>query len=155
LGLFNNKKREKIEFIEEIIVSVKFPDGVWDIIKEFMIENLRKKFIHIISLTNYHKYFCDYSLDFKKFYLDNNYLTDMTSYFDKAKIKKKLKLTTTIKYIVVRNIHSHKFFNKSNKFLKYKYPVCSSCNFDGAKLHKPGYYALDYPVGDAFIVINN
>jgi hypothetical protein len=51
LGLFNNKKREKIEFIEEIIVSVKFPDGVWDIIKEFMIEKPKHKLIKKLNET--------------------------------------------------------------------------------------------------------
>jgi hypothetical protein len=151
-GVFKNKKGEQIKLFEEKIVSITFPDDVWSVIKKFMIENLREKFIHIISLTDYHNNFCEYSLDFEKYYLDSNYLTDMTSYFDKAKIKKKLKLTTTIKYIVTRTIHSSKFFNKSNKFLKYKSAVCSSGNFDGAKLSKYGYYAVDYPVGDAYIV---
>ena len=45
LGVFTNKKGEKIEFIEEVnkIVSIKFPDGVWGIIKEFMITYTHKQ----------------------------------------------------------------------------------------------------------------
>jgi len=57
LGLFTNKKGEKIEFIEEVMVSIKFPDGVWDIITEFMVEYPHK------ALTYENNY--DYDVDDK------------------------------------------------------------------------------------------
>lgn len=41
LGVFTNKKGQKINMIEEVSIfqNIKFPDGVWNNIKEFMIED--------------------------------------------------------------------------------------------------------------------
>ena len=54
LGVFTNKKGENIRFIEEVskIVSIKFPDGVWGIIKEFMITYTHKQ-LHYKNDYNY------------------------------------------------------------------------------------------------------
>jgi len=63
LGVFTNKKGEKIELIEDVkkIVSIKFPDGVWNIITEFMVEDIIKFYYQFYPIykTNYDCYLND------------------------------------------------------------------------------------------------
>jgi hypothetical protein len=46
------------------------------------------------------------------------------------------------------------YFNRKNTKVPYKTPVCVGKDHDGAYLHLNNYWASDFPVGNAIVVIN-
>ena len=162
LGLFNNKKGEKIEFIEEVIVSILFPDGVWDIIKKFMVENIKiklNKFIHIMNEASYKSQLCYKMSKYSECGLESGF-TNISQYVDLTKLQKKFNLNKKIIRIIVREKTHKQFMNQPNKFIKYQVPLIADKSDAGSyykyfNMLRQGSYLTDYPMGDAFIVTKN
>lgn len=80
---------------------------------------------------------------------------DATHYVDVSKVRKQFGLKGKIKIMITTDSHPE-FKNIANKDIPYKHRMCASHDYDGAYLVTDGrfgqYYAMDYPVGDAYIV---
>jgi len=162
LGLFANKKGEKIEFIEEVMVSIKFPDGVWDIIKEFMIEDIKiklNKFIYTMNEASYKSHLCYKMSKYSECGLKFGF-TNISQYVDLIKLQKKFNLNKKIIRIIVREKSAKQYMNQPNKFIKYQVPLIADKSDAGSyykyfNMLRQGSYLTNYPMGDAFIVTKN
>jgi hypothetical protein len=79
---------------------------------------------------------------------------DATKEIDCDKVRKKFGLKDKIKIIIMTESHKD-FKNIANLDLSYKYPVFARSTYDGAYEAKTGslkYWAVNNPVGDAFII---
>ena len=136
----------KVSLLEEID-SVYFPDDVWNNIKQYLLTKL----INVITKQEYKILILN----------SNSSLFFGTEYFDcswfvkknKTKLRKQLKLTSSIHKIILKTKIHPKFLNIANKLITYDTPVCCDITHPTSFNYK-GFTSSWNPLGDAIIVIN-
>jgi hypothetical protein len=138
-------KNGKYCILIEEIEPIYFPNEIWNMIKDFIINPKIKTFIKIISKE-----------ECKNLNIKNEYTCDISRHIDLKKLKIKMKLTKPIKKILVKDRDN--YINISNKYLKYKEPIMAWNTDDGAYLSCLSYicgfyWVVERPIGTAVIVI--
>jgi len=83
------------------------------------------------------------------------YFTDMSSLVDLNALQKKLKLKTTIKFVIAETRRNPEFKNVANKDITYKYSAGALSTDDGACKENMGgtlVPVVNHPLSDIFIV---